>query len=541
MPDAPSIVPSRLTVLRHGAGRWETAGGETIVTVDKLRASLASGALLRHLFRYREARILTHRLETIGRPLKLALFLRALTHGACFVDDESGRRRRLTLPLIGRWAWQAAREPFGKARLLRSMDETVAALVARAQRDAARRLDLARQPLYLRTDLSFGLKAGGSVGHIAGVINHLGEFGGAPIMLTTDSVPTVDSAIETHLVAPAEAFWEYPELPTMVMNEQFAAVAARILGSRPVSFIYQRYSLNSFAGARLAIEHRVPFVMEYNGSEIWMSRHWGTPLEHEALSERIELANLAIADLVVVVSQAMADELTGRGVPAAKVLVNPNGVEPDRYSPEIDGAATRAQLGFTGKTVIGFIGTMGPWHGAEVLAAAFARLVASNPSYRDSVRLLMIGDGVKMAEVTAALDAGGVRDLAALPGLIPQADGPRYLAACDVLASPHVPNADGTPFFGSPTKLFEYMAMGKCIVASDLDQVGEILEHGKAAQMVVPGDIGSLVEGLRAVIENPARRLALGAQARQMAVERHTWHQHTRRIIGALRDRVPPA
>ena len=238
---------------------------------------------------------------------------------------------------------------------------------------------MTHQPLYLRTDLSFGLKAGGSVGHIAGVINHLKAFGGPPIMLTTDVVPTVDPAIEVHLVPPAEAFWEYPELPSLVMNEQFKAVAREALGTRPVSFIYQRYSLNSYAGARLAVEHRVPFVMEYNGSEIWMSRHWGTPLEHEALSSRIELANLGIADLVVVVSQAMADELTARGIPATRILVNPNGVEPDRYSPEISGAATRDQLGFDGKTVIGFIGTMGPWHGAEVLAEAFARLVSGIP------------------------------------------------------------------------------------------------------------------------------------------------------------------
>ena len=530
---------ARITVLRHGSGRWEMGPSESVATVDRLKASARSGELLRHLFRYDEARILTHRLETIGRPLKLALFLRMLSCGPCFVEDEGGRRRALSYPLIGRWAWQAIREPFGKARLLQAIDAETASLVARAAAEPPRPLTLAHQPLYLRTDLSFGLKAGGSVGHIAGVINHLHAFGGSPIMMTTDVVPTVDPAIEVHLVPPAEAFWEYPELPSMVMNGQFQSVTAAAIVSRPVSFVYQRYSLNSYSGARLAVQHRVPYVMEYNGSEIWMSRHWGSPLEHEALSERIELANLRIADLVVVVSQPMADELMSRGVAPGKILVNPNGVEPDLYSPSIDGQAIRDQLGLDGKLVIGFIGTMGPWHGAEVLAAAFGKLVAAHPDYRKYVRLLMIGDGVKMGEVTAALDAAGVRDLTVLTGIVPQAQGPRYLAACDILASPHVPNPDGTPFFGSPTKLFEYMAMGKAIVASDLDQVGDILEHGRAARMTVPGSVDSLVEGLRELIEQPARRKALGAEARRLAVDRHSWRAHTRRIISALQERVP--
>ncbi len=59
-----------------------------------------------------------------------------------------------------------------------------------------------------------------------------------------------------------------------------------------------------------------------------------------------------------------------------------------------------------------------------------------------------------------------------------QSEAPTYLAISDIVVSPTVPNPDGSPFFGSPTKLFEYMAMGKPIVASDLDQIGEVLTPG---------------------------------------------------------------
>jgi glycosyltransferase involved in cell wall biosynthesis len=166
----------------------------------------------------------------------------------------------------------------------------------------------------------------------------------------------------------------------------------------------------------------------------------------------------------------MRDELVARGVDTDRILVNPNGVDPDRYSPSIDGGSLRAQLAFDGKVVIGFISTFQPWHGADVLARAFVTLMHDHPAYRDSVRLLMIGTGSGVAATRQIVVDGGVEAAVHFTGLVAQEDGAQYLAACDILASPHVPNPDGSPFFGSPTKLFEYMAMGKAIVASNLDQ-----------------------------------------------------------------------
>jgi Glycosyl transferases group 1 len=132
-------------------------------------------------------------------------------------------------------------------------------------------------------------------------------------------------------------------------------------------------------------------------------------------------------------------------------------------------------------------------------------------------------------------------DATVFTGLVPQEEGPAYLAACDVLSSPHVPNPDGTPFFGSPTKLFEYMAMGRGIVASDLDQIGEVLDHGRTAWLVPPGEVDALADGLRRLIDDPELRGALGSAARREAVTRHTWREHTRRTIERLREVVAGA
>src|SRR5205814_685822 len=186
------------------------------------------------------------------------------------------------------------------------------------------------------------------------------------------------------------------ELPTFLLNDAFELAAGHALHDREIAFIYQRYSLNNYAGLRLARRHGVPFVLEYNGSESWMSRHWGRPLEHERLSERIERLNLSSADLVVVVSRAMADHVTKSGVDPSHLLVNPNGVDPERYRSDIDGRDVRARYGVRDETVIGFIGTFGPWHGAEILARAFVILLQRDTRLRRSVRLLMIGDGATL-------------------------------------------------------------------------------------------------------------------------------------------------
>jgi glycosyltransferase involved in cell wall biosynthesis len=529
-------VSSRVTIVRAGIPLPVPEGNELVLPVDEFHDWVRRGTILRHLARYGEGRILVHRLETAGRPLPIGLALRAMARGPIAIEDVRGRRRAIGVAELGRWIAQLATEPARVPGLLRSIEATVDRLeLERPERPA---LDLTASPLYLRTDLSFGVRAGGSVGHFAGIVNTLDAFTGWPIVLTTDEVPTLKPGLEIHQIEPPTAFWNFKELPMFVLNAPCVAAAARAVGRRPLAFVYQRYSTNNYAGLQIARQHRVPFVLEYNGSEVWVGRHWGRPLKYEALTERIERLNANAADLIVVVSRALADELAGRGVDRGKILVNPNGVDTDRYRPDIDATGVRGRHGLEHKIVLGFIGTFGPWHGAEVLADAYVAMRAADPALADRVRLLMIGEGATLAAVRGIVERGGALDATVFTGLVPQADGPSYLAAADVLVSPHVANPDGTPFFGSPTKLFEYMAMGKGIVASDLDQIGELLEHGRTAWLVPPGDAGALAAGLRRLIADPQLRASLGAAARERALRDHTWHRHTGRIVEALRERV---
>jgi glycosyltransferase involved in cell wall biosynthesis len=314
-------------------------------------------------------------------------------------------------------------------------------------------------------------------------------------------------------------------------SRNFTRRCLAVLHDEPPIFFYQRYSLLNDSGAAAARRLGRPLVLEYNGSEVWIARHWSTPLMFEGLAARIEAANLRAADLVVVVSRPLADEVVGRGVPPERVLVNPNAVDPAVYHPGIDAGPVRRKLGLEGKLVIGFVGTFGPWHGTEILAQAVKEVAQRLPASH----FLLVGDGSGMSKVRAILAEADVLDRVRLTGLVPQAETPPYLAACDILASPHVPNPDGSPFFGSPTKLFEYMAMGKGIVASDLDQIGEVLRHEETAWLVRPGDVEALSEGILRLAEDAGLRERLGAAAHAEAIRRHTWTAHVARLLQRMR------
>ena len=527
----------KITILKGTTKEVEPSANWICITLEELRDWIRRGILFKHLFHYQEARLLTCRIEFIVKPFLMAILLLLLSPTMCYFEDEQGNRQKISCYALGKLLWGIVRDFWRKYGLIRRTGIEVNYLSEFvSQLSKNKLLDLSMLPVYLRTDLAFGLRSGGSVGHIAGVLNHLDEYAGKPIFLSTDIIPTVRKDLETYIILPKKEFWDFRELTGFNFNEIFEQTAQRYLKDRKISFIYQRYSLNNYSGLKLARLYHVPFIMEYNGSEIWVHRHWGRSLRYERLSEHIELLNLRAADMVVVVSQVIKEELLTRWIDGNKILVNPNGVDPDRYSPDVDGSGVRCQYCLNGKNIIGFIGTFGKWHGAEILAEAFGMLLHRYPEYQRLVTLFMIGDGITMPLVKRNIDKFAIKESCVLTGLIPQEEGPKYLAACDVLVASHKPNPDGTPFFGSPTKLFEYMAMGKGIVASNLNQIGEVLKHDQTAWLVKPGDVESLVEGMKVLIDDKVRRERLGQAARNEVVAKYTWKEHTRKIIEKLKE-----
>jgi len=126
-------------------------------------------------------------------------------------------------------------------------------------------------------------------------------------------------------------------------------------------------------------------------------------------------------------------------------------------------------------------------------------------------------------------------------GLVRQEQTPGLLAACDLCVAPHVANSDGSPFFGSPTKLFEYLAAGRAVIASRLGQLGEVLEHDRNAWLVPPGDPAALAEAIVRLARDPALRARLGREGLADARGKHGWDSHVARILERLSPRASGA
>jgi glycosyltransferase involved in cell wall biosynthesis len=246
------------------------------------------------------------------------------------------------------------------------------------------------------------------------------------------------------------------------------------------------------------------------------------------------------ATRVAVVSEVLRDELIERGVPEENIILNPAAVDPDRFRPGLGGKDERSELGFSSDDVIAcFAGSFSYFHGIPVLSQAIQLLLGrQGGGQRPRVCFLLLGDGPLRAEVEGDLKEYTATGRVIFTGSISPELVPRMLDAADILLAPTVPMPGGKKFFGSPSKLFEYMAMSKAIVASDLEQLGAVLSHGETAWLVPAGDDEALANAIEVLARDPELRQRLGSHARAVVAENHTWRRNALRLLAAVSE--PP-
>ena len=477
--------------------------------------------------------------EEIGYGLSTVVALLARPRRVALVDLD--RQQAVSEPLLGYLARSA---PFAATQLMASLAALAAQRVAipaarRPRRQKAGAQEL-KKLLYLRPAVGSAAAVGGSVTHSHEVIRALRAEGVEVDAYTTD--PAIAETAAREPEPPCR--WQVARTPRAMKAVPASAAAGgdaalvrkALSAARGTDVVYQRHARFSLGGALLARLSGKPLFLEYNGSERFKGRYWtATPLRNRLAA--CEDAALAAATRIFVVSEADRRSLLEGGVEPERIVLNPNGVDAARFGLG-GGAEIRGRHGIEADCLVfGFAGTFGPWHGAPELARAFTDVAKSLPR----AHLLLIGDGPELDITRSIVREAGLGARATVTGQIPPSEVAAYLDGCDVLVSPHVPLPDGIEFFGSPTKLFEYMAAGKPIIASRLGQIGDVLEHGVTAWLVEPGDVAGLAEALFKLAEAPEIRRELGARARRQAVEDHGWQRNASRVVEAYASLVEGA
>jgi glycosyltransferase involved in cell wall biosynthesis len=372
---------------------------------------------------------------------------------------------------------------------------------------------------YVCTDQGvpvFGRK-GCSV-HVQEVVRAFGRLGARVELFTPraegEPPPGLEAVPMHRLPAAGKGDAAARERAALAANDALRDALGR---AGPFDLVYERYALWGFAGMEHARAAGVPGLLEVNAPLIEEQAEHRTLVDRRGAEEVARRAFRAAMALVAV-SAEVVSYLEGYPEARGRVHVVPNGVNPERFRPRAP------RPGDAGTFVVGFVGSLKPWHGLPTLVEAFSLL---HRRHRDT-RLLVVGDGPERARLLGDLARRELCGAATLTGAVPPAEVARLLAGVDAAVAPY-PKLGR--FYFSPLKVYEYMAAGAAVVASRVGQLVELIEHGVNGLLCPPGDAGALAAALEELKEDPGLGERLSGEARATVLRGHTWEAVAERIL----------
>lgn len=303
----------------------------------------------------------------------------------------------------------------------------------------------------------------------------------------------------------------------LLKNNHYFNEALRARG--PYDLVYERYSLWSYAGMEYARRASTPGILEVNAPLITEQERHRQLVNREA-ADRVARRVFDEAHSLLAVSRGVAEYLYDHVQDRDRIHIVPNGVDPGRFPSHLKPTADFRSKKFT----IGFVGTLKAWHGLHTLIRAFDlfhRLVPAS-------RLLIVGDGPERISLLAEVTTRHLEDSVCFSGSLKPDRVPGALAAMDVAVAPY---PEDEHFYFSPLKVYEYMAAGLPVIASQVGQLVDLIEHGSNGFLSAPGDSKALSDLLLKLHGDADLRARLGQEARKTVLSHFTWPSVGRRIL----------
>ena len=238
-----------------------------------------------------------------------------------------------------------------------------------------------------------------------------------------------------------------------------------------------------------------PLVLEVDNPTLESTLYLDQYLHIPFLGEFFERLLLRGGAEVIVVSEALRSYFENRhDINIENITANHNGVDCDKFHPGISGSSIRDRFGLQGKNIIGFVGNLYRWRGPDLLIEIISRL-----AHRQDVVFLLVGDGDEWKEFRNQLSSLNLEDSVVLAGQVDHDILPQYLAVMDLALLPDA------AFYGSPLKLFEYMATGIPPVAPRYYVIEEIISHGETGLLFQPADSEAAAQHITSLLSDPEK------------------------------------
>lgn len=288
-------------------------------------------------------------------------------------------------------------------------------------------------------------------------------------------------------------------------------------------FIYERYSLYNFSGILTAKKWKIPLILEVNSPIAYEKKKYGR-LNFPILANRLEKWIFTNASKTIVVSNVLKKYLININVPAEKLEIIPNGINPlDFKEEDVSTKDTiRKRYGIEDKIIIGFVGWIREWHKLDMLLE-----ILENMDVREKkLHLLIVGEGPGLDSLKKYIAVHSLSRMVTFSGPIPHNEVKKYISTFDIALI-----VDCT-FYCSPMKLFEYMAMGKAIIAPRMENIEEVLTEGKNCILFKPEDKDDLKKSILTLASDPQLREKIGIEAKHTIYEKeYFWKNNAKKVI----------
>lgn len=286
--------------------------------------------------------------------------------------------------------------------------------------------------------------------------------------------------------------------------------------------IYERSEYLQDSGAKNASEAGIRYFLEVNAPFVEEMRSFEGYSLYENKAHSIEKYKLKKADRVFAVSTSLADFLVNRyQCKKEKILVQPNCINPSKVSVNtVESDQISSEFLLKDNDVIGFVGSMFPYHGVDILINAFAEVSKSHKN----IKLMIVGDGSILNQLKSQAKQLGIESSVIFTGKIPHSQVFNYISVMDICIMAK------SNWYGSPVKLFEYGLMKKPIIAPDTSPVRDVMIHGKDA-LIVQDNVTDLATAIKELIEDNVKAKALADSFYTKVMAEYNWKHAADNII----------